>query len=158
MRILIATGGSEHSDEAVRLGAVLISATGSPATVLTVIKHEWERLQADLILERSLALLGSGFRGRVVNLDISLGMLRQAERRVHATAPAALPRVEFRRGGHNECRHGQPGEGPGRIPAAIRQIGQLAEHFVFYPHVRSARIRGPAPAASVDRENPHDDG
>jgi nucleotide-binding universal stress UspA family protein len=59
MRILITTGGSPHSDVAVSLGAVLVSATGSPATILTVIKHEWNRLQADLILERSRALLDS---------------------------------------------------------------------------------------------------
>ena len=59
MRILIATGGSSHSDEAVSLGATLISATSSPATILTVIKHERERFQADLILERSRALLDS---------------------------------------------------------------------------------------------------
>ena len=58
MRILIATGGSEYSDEAVRLGAEIKRATGSPATILTVIKHERERVQADLILDRSRSFMG----------------------------------------------------------------------------------------------------
>ena len=58
MRILIATGGSEYSDVAVRLGAEIKRATGSPVTILNVIKHEGERLQADLILDRARSLMG----------------------------------------------------------------------------------------------------
>lgn len=58
MRILIATGGAPHSDLAVRLGGWLAEATGSQATVLTVIRREGEREQARSVLARTSEMMG----------------------------------------------------------------------------------------------------
>jgi nucleotide-binding universal stress UspA family protein len=57
MRILIATGGASHSDVAVRLGGILHQKTGGTITLLTVIKHETERTQAEAILVRAKTLI-----------------------------------------------------------------------------------------------------
>lgn len=57
MRILIATGGSSHSDTAVRLGGRLAELTHGNITLLTVTKHESERAAAWAKLERALSLL-----------------------------------------------------------------------------------------------------
>ncbi|MCI0395142.1 MAG: universal stress protein [Chloroflexi bacterium] len=63
MRILIATGGAAHSDVAVRLGACVVRATHSQATLLTVIKHETERQQANAILLRAAVLMAPALTG-----------------------------------------------------------------------------------------------
>lgn len=57
MRILIATGGAAHSDVAVRLGGIIHQTTGGTLTLITVIKHETERAQAEAILVRSKTLI-----------------------------------------------------------------------------------------------------
>ena len=58
MRILVATGGSAHSDTAVRLGAHIAAITNSPLpTLLTVIRRESERIQGQTILALAQALL-----------------------------------------------------------------------------------------------------
>jgi nucleotide-binding universal stress UspA family protein len=57
MRILIATGGAVHSDVAVRLGGLIHQKTGGTLTLITVIKHETERAQAEAILVRSKTLI-----------------------------------------------------------------------------------------------------
>jgi nucleotide-binding universal stress UspA family protein len=56
MQILVATGGAAHSDTAVRLGAYLASKTSSHLTLLTVIRHEEDRPQAEAILTRAATL------------------------------------------------------------------------------------------------------
>lgn len=56
MRILIATGGAPHSDIAVRLGSLICQTMGGTPTLLTVIKHETERAQAEAILLRARTL------------------------------------------------------------------------------------------------------
>ncbi|MBK8899770.1 MAG: universal stress protein [Anaerolineaceae bacterium] len=58
MRILITTSGSAESDLAVRLGGVVHQMVGGTLTLLTVIKHEAERTQAESILVRAKMLLG----------------------------------------------------------------------------------------------------
>ncbi len=58
MRILIATGGSEHSELALRFGSYLATrATVSP-TIVTVIKDEKDRAKANDILDRAREVLG----------------------------------------------------------------------------------------------------
>jgi nucleotide-binding universal stress UspA family protein len=57
MRILIATGGSPHSDIAVQLGGRLTEITHGAIRLLTVTKHESERPAAWARLERALSLL-----------------------------------------------------------------------------------------------------
>lgn len=58
MRVLIATAGAPHSNVAVSLGSWLAKATGSQTTtVLTVIRRESERAQADALLARAVKML-----------------------------------------------------------------------------------------------------
>jgi nucleotide-binding universal stress UspA family protein len=57
MQILIATGGASHSDVAVRLAAAISQLTGGKLTILTVIKRETERPQAEAILTRARTLV-----------------------------------------------------------------------------------------------------
>jgi nucleotide-binding universal stress UspA family protein len=56
MHILVATGGSAHSDTAVRQGAFLASKTESILTLLTVIRHDEDRSQAEAIITKAAAL------------------------------------------------------------------------------------------------------
>ncbi|HEX6386836.1 MAG TPA: universal stress protein [Anaerolineae bacterium] len=56
MRILIATGGAPHSDVAVRMGSLIHQMVGGSLTLLTVIKHDVERAQAEAILVRAKIL------------------------------------------------------------------------------------------------------
>lgn len=56
MRILAATGGAAHSDTAVRLGAFLARQTNSNLTLLTVIRYDDDRPQAEDILTRAAAI------------------------------------------------------------------------------------------------------
>lgn len=58
MQILIATSGSAESDLAVHLGGVVCQMVGGTLTLLTVIKQEAERTQAEAILVRAKTLLG----------------------------------------------------------------------------------------------------
>lgn len=59
MRILIATGGSSHSEAALRFGAHILatSHTNKISTIITVIRGEVDRPQADAILARALVVL-----------------------------------------------------------------------------------------------------
>jgi len=57
MKILMATGGSPHSEVALRFGAQIASRLGEIPTILTVISHEADRPRADAILQRSVELL-----------------------------------------------------------------------------------------------------
>jgi len=56
MRILAATGGATHSDTAVLLGTSLAHSTNSAITLLTIIRHQEERSQAEAILTRAATL------------------------------------------------------------------------------------------------------
>jgi nucleotide-binding universal stress UspA family protein len=58
MRLLLATGGSPHSELALRLGAQIAHRAGVVPTVLTVIRNPSNQAQADLILARASELLG----------------------------------------------------------------------------------------------------
>lgn len=62
MRILIATGGAPHSDPALRIGGFIFEAMGASITLLTVIKNESARVQAEAILDRAATLLPPGAR------------------------------------------------------------------------------------------------
>ena len=55
MRLLIATGGSPHSEAALRLGAHILSNQpgGEPPTIITVIKEEKDSVRAGQILKRA---------------------------------------------------------------------------------------------------------
>ncbi|MBI1878311.1 MAG: universal stress protein [Chloroflexi bacterium] len=57
MRLLIATGGSPHSEVALRLGTQIARHASVTPTVLTVIKGEMNRARATLILARACELL-----------------------------------------------------------------------------------------------------
>jgi len=57
MRILVATGGAPHTDEAIHLGRVVCEMSNGLLTLLTVIKHEVERTQAEAILVRAKTLM-----------------------------------------------------------------------------------------------------
>jgi nucleotide-binding universal stress UspA family protein len=57
MRLLIATGGSPHSEAALRLGAQIAYHAGVVPTVLTVIRGETNRSRAAPILARACQLL-----------------------------------------------------------------------------------------------------
>jgi nucleotide-binding universal stress UspA family protein len=57
MRILIATGGSGHSDLAVRLGSILAQTLDTLPTLLTVVPSEAERLQGEELLTRAKQFL-----------------------------------------------------------------------------------------------------
>ncbi len=57
MRILVATAGASQSDEAVRLGNIICQMSGGMLTLLTVIKNEAERTQAEAILFRVKTML-----------------------------------------------------------------------------------------------------
>lgn len=59
MRILVATGGSSHSDVAVHLGGLIHQIMGGTLTLLTVINHETERAQAEAILVRARMLIAA---------------------------------------------------------------------------------------------------
>ena len=56
MRILIATGGSGHSDLAVQLGNAFVDAIGGNATILHVVRHKRDAEQGKSLLERARRL------------------------------------------------------------------------------------------------------
>jgi len=59
MKILMATGGSAHSEEALQFGVDLLTAikTQRISTILTVIKYETDRLRAEEILQHACTLV-----------------------------------------------------------------------------------------------------
>jgi nucleotide-binding universal stress UspA family protein len=57
MRILMATGGSEQSDLALRFGAQIACRVGEVPAIMTVIRHEADRARAEAILARVSRLL-----------------------------------------------------------------------------------------------------
>ncbi len=60
MRVLLATGGSLHSDAAVRFGAQMISENDDPPTILTVVRAPWQQSDAEKTVARArIALLPS---------------------------------------------------------------------------------------------------
>ena len=59
MRILIATGGSEHSKVAVQMGAALAETVPLEATILTVIKRAGQQAEAQRIVAEAERLLGT---------------------------------------------------------------------------------------------------
>lgn len=62
MRMLIATAGAAPGDRALRLAGLIAEATGATLTVLTVIKGERERAQAEAVLMRAATLLPQTIR------------------------------------------------------------------------------------------------
>ncbi len=61
MRVLMATGGSAHSELALRFSTYILALdqSGAAPTVVTVIKHEADRPRAEAILRRAIELLGA---------------------------------------------------------------------------------------------------
>ena len=57
MKILIATCGLTHSDEAVHSGGEIARATNGPVTILTVIKEPGKRTRAQAIVDRAVGLV-----------------------------------------------------------------------------------------------------
>lgn len=57
MRLLIATGGSTHSETAVRLGMLIAPLTSAPPTVLTVVRYREDQPDAGALLAHAVALL-----------------------------------------------------------------------------------------------------
>ena len=66
MHILIATDGSDESDLAVRLGSLISQMIANKITLLTVIKNESERTQAESILIRAKTLISTSTSLRTV--------------------------------------------------------------------------------------------
>lgn len=102
MRILIATGGVSPSEAAVRLGGHLHQMAGGTLTLLTVIRHEEERAQAEALLARAQSFPGDG--SETAQTCIRTGqpggeIVREAEAGpydlviVGERIPAALPRL-----------------------------------------------------------------
>lgn len=56
MRILIATGGSGHSDLAVQLGIAFVEEVGGEAVILHVVRHEGDREHGIALLKRTQRL------------------------------------------------------------------------------------------------------
>ncbi len=57
MRILMATGGSPHSEAVLRFGAHIAARTNETPTVITVVRHEMDRPRADATLAHAARLL-----------------------------------------------------------------------------------------------------
>lgn len=57
MKILIATGGSSHSEKALRFGAQIVQHAGETPTVLTVVRRKQDLGQAEAVLQRARYLL-----------------------------------------------------------------------------------------------------
>lgn len=57
MRILMATGGSRYSEAALRFASQIAKYAGEPPTVLTVIKREMDRFEAEATLSRAREIL-----------------------------------------------------------------------------------------------------
>lgn len=66
MHILIATGGSPHSDVAVHLGGYVAEAAGAPVTLLTVTKNRTGKADAEALLFRASTLLPAGVEAEQV--------------------------------------------------------------------------------------------
>lgn len=57
MRILVATGGTDHSDKAIRLAATIQHMSEGELCIISVAAHETERIQAEAILRRAKTLV-----------------------------------------------------------------------------------------------------
>lgn len=57
MKILIATGGSSHSEKALRFCAQLVQCGDEPPTVLTVVRNQSEIAAGEAVLQRARAVL-----------------------------------------------------------------------------------------------------
>lgn len=82
MSILVATNGCSHADAALRLGAQIARHGCKPITLLTVVRHDKDRPQADRILSRGCELLHA--KGLDVSSKIRMGnpaveIIREAE-------------------------------------------------------------------------------
>lgn len=86
MKILIATGGSSHSEKALRLGAQIVQHANEMPMVLTVIRREADRLLAEAILQRA----------QYVVTDVA-----PIETRVRIGQPAEQIIAEAREGGYD---------------------------------------------------------
>lgn len=60
MHILIATGGSPHSDVAVRIGGYVAEAAGVPVTLLTVVRNQDGKADGEALLAYAASLLAAG--------------------------------------------------------------------------------------------------
>ena len=76
MRILIATGGSGHSDLAVQLGESLVVAVGGKATILTVVRHEDERPHGESLLKRAERLWQPQLAGPALKVRVGEAALQ----------------------------------------------------------------------------------
>jgi nucleotide-binding universal stress UspA family protein len=84
MKILVATGGSAHSDKAVLSGAEFAGATDSALTVLTVIKEPKRHAEGQAIVDRAVALARQvyderGLAGAEVQIDTKIRVGHAAE-------------------------------------------------------------------------------
>lgn len=82
MRILMATGGSPHSEAALRFGAQIAECAGEPPTVVTVIRHQMKRPRAEAVLARAREILSpmvSSFRTRIRVGQPAEEIIREAE-------------------------------------------------------------------------------
>lgn len=59
MKILMATGGSPHSEAALRYGAMIAQYAGEPPVILTVIRRESHRSKAEELLQQAQKLVAN---------------------------------------------------------------------------------------------------
>lgn len=90
MKILIATGGSKHSDDAVRTGAQLARATNTRFTILTVVKDPGRRVEAQAIIHQAVAL--------AKHVDVNLNNLHTLVRLGHPAEEIVSEATEGRYG------------------------------------------------------------
>jgi nucleotide-binding universal stress UspA family protein len=86
VRILLATGGSPNSKAALRFGAHVAGCVAATLTLLTVIRHEKERPQADAILARAVWPLKSA--APTIQTQVRIGhpaeeIIREAEEKAY---------------------------------------------------------------------------
>lgn len=86
MKILIATGGSSHSEKALRFGIGIACCADQPPTVLTVVRRKEDMARAEAVLQRAAYLLAE---------------LPDVENKVRVGRPAEQIIAEAREGGYD---------------------------------------------------------
>lgn len=82
MRVLIATAGSSHDEAALHLGAQIAHQGREPLTILTVVRHDADRSQAEGVLARARELLQAKdltIQSRVRMGNPAVEIIREAE-------------------------------------------------------------------------------
>lgn len=112
IRCLLASGGSPHSEAALRFSLQIIRRTGEPPTILTVIRRDEERARAEGVLTHAQ--------------DLLIGDGAQAQTKIRRGDPAQQIVAEAREGNYDLIILGERQNH--RLPA--RLLGSAARHVV----------------------------